>query len=82
MTEADYSLSLTAQRLREEFEAMPPKKQQETIERVQLAIVELSGGDEQKLHYLVEAGRFRVMIGASSEDIRLTGEFTVTNVER
>jgi beta-glucosidase len=29
------------------------------------------------MHFVVEPGAFRVMIGASSEDIRLTGEFSI-----
>ena len=32
---------------------------------------------DRNMHFVVEPGKFRVMIGASSEDIRLTGEFTV-----
>jgi beta-glucosidase len=32
---------------------------------------------DRNMHYTVEPGKFRVMIGASSEDIRLTGEFTI-----
>lgn len=32
---------------------------------------------DRSMHFVVEPGVFRVMIGSSSEDIRLTGEFTV-----
>jgi beta-glucosidase len=32
---------------------------------------------DREMHFVVEPGAFRVMIGASSEDIRLTGEFTI-----
>ncbi|MDT4966088.1 MAG: beta-glucosidase [Acidobacteriota bacterium] len=32
---------------------------------------------DRSMHFVVEPGIFRVMIGASSEDIRLTGEFTI-----
>jgi beta-glucosidase len=33
---------------------------------------------DRAMHFVVEPGMFRVMIGSSSEDIRLTGEFEVT----
>src|SRR5205085_11131789 len=32
---------------------------------------------DRNMHFVVEQGTFRVMIGASSEDIRLTGEFAI-----
>ena len=32
---------------------------------------------DRNMHFVVEPGKFRVMIGASSEDIRLTGEFMI-----
>ncbi|PYS94277.1 MAG: glycosyl hydrolase [Acidobacteria bacterium] len=32
---------------------------------------------DRNMHFVVEPGTFRVMIGASSEDIRLTGEFAI-----
>jgi beta-glucosidase len=32
---------------------------------------------DRNMHFVVEPGKFRVMIGSSSEDIRLTGEFTI-----
>jgi beta-glucosidase len=32
---------------------------------------------DRDMHFVVEPGKFRVMIGSSSEDIRLTGEFTI-----
>src|SRR5438270_1695888 len=32
---------------------------------------------DRDMHFVVEPGAFRVMIGASSEDIRLTGEFSI-----
>ena len=32
---------------------------------------------DEKMNWIVEPGVFRVMIGASSEDIRLRGQFTV-----
>ena len=37
---------------------------------------------DRSMHFVVEPGKFRVMIGASSEDIRLTGEFAIQNRER
>ena len=32
---------------------------------------------DRQMHFLVEPGKFKVMIGSGSEDIRLTGEFEV-----
>jgi beta-glucosidase len=32
---------------------------------------------DRAMHFVVEPGKFRVMIGSSSEDIRLTGEFEI-----
>ncbi|HEY6190549.1 MAG TPA: glycoside hydrolase family 3 C-terminal domain-containing protein [Pyrinomonadaceae bacterium] len=32
---------------------------------------------DRDMHFVVEPGKFRVMIGSSSEDIRLTGEFSM-----
>jgi beta-glucosidase len=32
---------------------------------------------DRSMHFVVEPGRFKVMIGSSSEDIRLTGEFEI-----
>jgi beta-glucosidase len=32
---------------------------------------------DRNMHFVVEPGKFRVMVGAASEDIRLTGEFTI-----
>ena len=32
---------------------------------------------DAQMHFVVEPGTFRVMIGSSSEDIRVTGELTV-----
>jgi len=37
---------------------------------------------DRQMRYVVEPGKFRVMISASSEDIRLTGEFTVKDPSR
>jgi beta-glucosidase len=33
---------------------------------------------DRDMHFVAEAGKFRVMIGTSSEDIRLTEEFSIT----
>ncbi|HPC77794.1 MAG TPA: hypothetical protein PK811_05615, partial [bacterium] len=33
---------------------------------------------DEDMRFIVEAGIFEVMVGASSEDIRLTGKFEVT----
>ena len=32
---------------------------------------------DREMHFVVEPGAFKVMIGASSEDIKLTGEFEI-----
>jgi len=32
---------------------------------------------DRQMHFVVEPGKFKVMIGSGSEDIRLNGEFTV-----
>ena len=32
---------------------------------------------DRSMHFVVEPGKFRVMVGSGSEDIRLTGEFTI-----
>ena len=32
---------------------------------------------DRSMHFVVEPGKFRVMIGSGSEDIRLTGEFEI-----
>ena len=32
---------------------------------------------DRQLHFVVEPGKFKVMIGSGSEDIRLTGQFEV-----
>jgi beta-glucosidase len=32
---------------------------------------------DRQMHFVVEPGKFRVLIGSSSEDIRLAGEFTI-----
>ena len=32
---------------------------------------------DRSMRFVVEPGKFRVMIGSSSEDIRLTGEFSI-----
>jgi beta-glucosidase len=32
---------------------------------------------DRNMHFVVEPGKFRVMIGSASEDIRLSGEFTI-----
>jgi beta-glucosidase len=34
---------------------------------------------DRSMHFVVEPGMFRVMVGASSEDIRLTGDFESTS---
>lgn len=34
---------------------------------------------DRNMRFVVEPGKFKVMIGASSEDIRLTGEFEIQN---
>ena len=31
----------------------------------------------RQMHFVVEPGKFKVMIGSGSEDIRLTGEFEI-----
>ena len=33
---------------------------------------------DRQMRFVVEPGKFRVMIGSGSEDIRLTGEFEIT----
>jgi len=33
---------------------------------------------DRQLHFVVEPGKFKIMIGSGSEDIRLTGEFQIT----
>src|SRR3989442_2056531 len=33
---------------------------------------------DRQMHFVVEPGKFKVMIGSGSEDIRLTGEFGIT----
>ncbi|MCU1266946.1 MAG: glycosyl hydrolase [Acidobacteria bacterium] len=37
---------------------------------------------DRNMRFVVEPGKFRVMIGSSSEDIRLTGEFTMVPASR
>src|SRR5258705_6353736 len=32
---------------------------------------------DRQMRFVVEPGKFRVFLGSSSEDIRLTGEFTI-----
>jgi len=32
---------------------------------------------DRSMHFVVEPGKFRVMLGSGSEDIRLTGEFEI-----
>jgi len=32
---------------------------------------------DRQMHFVVEPGKFKVMIGSGSEDIRLTGEFEI-----
>jgi beta-glucosidase len=34
---------------------------------------------DRQMHFVVEPGRFKVMIGSSCEDIRLTGKFSITD---
>lgn len=36
---------------------------------------------DRSMHFVVEPGRFRVMIGSGSEDIRLNGEFEIVPVQ-
>ncbi|HEV2829791.1 MAG TPA: fibronectin type III-like domain-contianing protein, partial [Pyrinomonadaceae bacterium] len=36
---------------------------------------------DRNMRFVVEPGKFRVMIGSSSEDIRLTGEFSIVAEE-
>lgn len=46
-----------------------------TLQAADLALYDEAG------HWTVEPGRFTVMVGASSADLRLTGRFTVTTVD-
>jgi len=32
---------------------------------------------DRQMHFVVEPGKFKVMIGSGSEDIRLTGQFEI-----
>ena len=36
---------------------------------------------DRQMHFVVEPGKFKVMIGSGSEDIRLTGEFTIASTK-
>ena len=36
---------------------------------------------DEKLHWIVEPGDFRILIGASSKDIRLRGQITINSVK-
>ena len=36
---------------------------------------------DRNMHFVVEPGKFRVMIGSGSEDIRLTGEFEIVRAQ-
>ena len=36
----------------------------------------------RQLHFVIEPGKFKVMIGSGSEDIRLTGQFEVSATNR
>jgi len=34
---------------------------------------------DRQMHFVVEPGKFKVMIGSGSEDIRLTGQFEIVS---
>jgi beta-glucosidase len=58
------------------FERVELKPDEKKTVNFTLTPADLSLWDRQ-MHFVVEPGTFRVMIGSSSEDIRLTGEFEI-----
>ncbi|PWT92098.1 MAG: glycosyl hydrolase [Blastocatellia bacterium] len=59
------------------FERVELKPGEKKTVSFRLTFADLALWDRQ-MHFVVEPGKFQVMVGASSDDIRLKGEFEVT----